>query len=226
MQPIKDIRIYRSTIENIPGNSLPEGFYNLELCAVARRIVMKLQENGFSMGDFHHLYINLTTCREEGTFSLSQRGRDPYFPWYRYYDVGVSQAFYDSLETRECIEKVIGLVEQVLLSFATPEFDEDEIRHCIAEAVEQGEKMTMVYKEKQASKNKAVIYLRYLDNGKYFPLLKVFDLDGSIMFERDLPETNDLYDYGEIRLSSKKVTIKPRKNSYTKNQEAMSFDLL
>ena len=86
--------------------------------------------------------------------------------------------------------------------------------------------MTMVYKEKQASKNKAVIYLRYLDNGKYSPLLKVFDLDGSIMFERDLPETNDLYDYGEIRLSSKKVTIKPRKNSYTKNQEAMSFDLL
>ena len=59
MQPIKDIRIYRSTIENIPGNSLPEGFYNQELCAVARRIVMKLQENGFSMGDFHHLYINM-----------------------------------------------------------------------------------------------------------------------------------------------------------------------
>ena len=86
--------------------------------------------------------------------------------------------------------------------------------------------MTMIYKEKKTSKNRAVIYLRYLDNGKHFPLLRVFDLNGNIIFERDLPETNDLYSYGEIQLSSKKVTIKPRKNSYTKNQEAMSFDLL
>ena len=226
MQAIKDIRIYRSTIENIPGNSLPGSFSNLKLCAIARRIVMKLQENGFSMGDFHHLYINLTTCREEGTFSLSQRGRDPYYPWYRYYDVGVSKAFYDRLETEESIDKVIGLVTKVLLSFSTPDFDEDKIRSCISEAVEQGENMTMIYKEKKTSKNRAVIYLRYLANGKHFPLLRVFDLNGDIIFERDLPETNDLYSYGEIQLSSKKVTIKPRKNTYTENQAPMSFDLL
>ena len=225
MQTIKDIRIYRSSIENIPGNSLPEGFYNFELSCITRRIVMKLQETGFSMGEFHHLYINLTTCMEEGTFNLSPRGKDPYYPWYRYYDVGVSKEFYDSLETQECIDKVIGLVERVLLSFATPEFDEERIRSCVSTAVEQGEKMLVVCKEKKASKNKAVIYLRYLDNGKTFPLLRVFDLDDNLILERDLPETNDLYSYGEIQLSSKKVTIKPRKNSYTENLEPMSFDI-
>ena len=111
------------------------------------------------------------------------------------------------------------------MSFATPEFDEERIRSCVSTAVEQGEKMLVVYKEKKASKNKAVIFLRYLDNGKTFPLLRVFDLDDNLILERDLPETNDLYSYGEIQLSSKKVTIKPRKNSYTENLEPMSFDI-
>ena len=86
--------------------------------------------------------------------------------------------------------------------------------------------MTVVYKEKRASKNRAVIYLRYLDNGKTFPLLRVFDKSDNLIFEQDLPETDDLYSYGEIQLSSKKVTIKPRKNSYTENLEPMSFDLV
>ena len=226
MQAIRDIRIYRSAVENIPGNSLPECVYNRELSCITRRIVMKLQETGFSLGEFHHLYINLTTCKEEGTFGLSQRGKDPYFPWYRYFDVGVKQELFDSLETHECVNQVLGLVERVLISFATPELDEEKIHGCILMAVEQGEKMTVVYKEKKASKNIAVIYLRYLDNGKTFPLLRVFDLNDNLIFERDLPETDDLYSYGEIQLSSKKVTIKPRKNSYTEKLEPMSFDLI
>ena len=61
MKVIKDIRIYRSKIENIPGNPLPDSFNNFELCCVTSRIVMKLRENGFELGDYDHLYINLTT---------------------------------------------------------------------------------------------------------------------------------------------------------------------
>lgn len=152
MQPIRDIRIYRSTVENIPGNSTPEGFYHHKLCCIARRIAMKLEEQGFTMGEFHHLYINLTTCKEAGTFCLSKRGKDRYFPWYRYYDVGVSKKLYDSLETEECIDQVIYLVRQVLLSFATPDFDEEKIRKCIDEAVEQGDKMTSSIRRRRLRK--------------------------------------------------------------------------
>ena len=64
MTVISDIRIYRCTVENVTG-VWPEGFASKELCAAARRICMKLRENNFSMGDFSHLYINLSTCLAE-----------------------------------------------------------------------------------------------------------------------------------------------------------------
>lgn len=69
MTVIADIRIYRCTVKNVTGVT-PEGFASKELCAVARRICMKLRENKFSMGDFDHLYINLSTCLPVGEVNL------------------------------------------------------------------------------------------------------------------------------------------------------------
>ena len=226
MKVIKDIRFYRSRIENVPGNSFPESFYNLELCRIAERVAWKLRESGFVLGDYHHLYINLTTCKVEGKIRPSARGKDPYFPWYRYYDVEVSQELFDSLETHGCIEQVVGLLEQVLNVFATNDFNMTRIHDCINEAVTKGEKMTVVFKEKTSSKNKAIVYLRVLDNGRYFPLLRVYDVNDNVILERDLPETNCLDPYGEIQLSSRKVTIKPRKNCLAVDLEPMTFELV
>jgi len=86
-------------------------------------------------------------------------------------------------------------------------------------------KMIMKYKEKIASTNKVIIYLRYLDSGKYFPLIRVVDLEDNLILEKDLPETRSLDVIGTIQLSAKKVTIKPRKNAFFELYEAMSFDL-
>ena len=226
MAIIQDIRIYRCAVENVTGVN-PEGFYNPELCAVARRICMKLREKEFSMGAFHHLYVNLTTCLEEGIVEPAKREPDRYFPWYRYYDVGISQALYDSLEGRDCIRPVASLLEKVLKSqFNTPEFGEDMISECVSEAISQGENMLMKYKEKITSKNRAVIYLRYLDNGRYFPLLRVFDVNDNIILEKDLPESQTLDNYGQISLNAKTVTIKPRKNIRSEFYEQIVFELM
>ena len=224
MPVIKDIRLYRSSIENISGNSLPSSFYNQSVNCILRRIVMKLEENGFSLGDFHHLYINFTTSKVDGTISLAKREIDKYYPWYRYYDVEISEEIYNQLESETENNPIISIVEKVLNKFATPEFDSEMIHSCISEALEQGEKMTMIFKEKTGKSNKVVVYLRYLNNGHYFPLLRVFDLENTIILEKDLPETQSLDSYGEIQISSKKVTIKPRKNCFSADLEPIAIE--
>ena len=113
MTVISDIRIYRCTVENVTGVT-PEGFASKELNAVATRICMKLRENRFSMGDFDHLYINLSTRLPLGEVRPANKEPDRYHPWYRYYDVGISRSLYDSLETPDCIPIVSGLIEMVL----------------------------------------------------------------------------------------------------------------
>ncbi len=223
---IKDIRLYKSCIDNIDGNAFPQSFMNMELNCVIRRIVMKLRENDFSMGDFDHLYLNFTTNYVENKISPAKRKIDKYHPWYRYYDIEISQDLFDILETKQCIREVIKEVEQVLCHFFnTKDFDSEQIQSCISEAIENGEKMTMKFKEKTTSKNKAIIYLRYLDTGRFFPLLRVLDLEDNVLLEADLPETYGLDAYGTIQLSSKKVTIKPRKNAFSGSNEPMNFEL-
>ncbi|MBQ4364494.1 MAG: hypothetical protein II782_10900, partial [Oscillospiraceae bacterium] len=70
---IKDIRIYRSDAENTDGNPLPVSFADKGTNVIIRRIVMKLRETGFTMGDFDHLYINFTTCPVENGMAYAKR---------------------------------------------------------------------------------------------------------------------------------------------------------
>ena len=48
---ISDIRVFKSCIPNIDGNALPSDINNKKLNIVLHRIVMKLRENGFSLGE-------------------------------------------------------------------------------------------------------------------------------------------------------------------------------
>ena len=226
MAIIKDIRIFKSYIENVDGNSLPTGFSDKEINIAVHRIVMKLREKNFSLGDFDHLYINFTTCFVENEIALSKRSKDRYFPRFRYYDVMINQDLFDILGTPQSAQAIFELLEKVLQDcFSTEQFTKEAIHLCVLEAITQGENMLIKFKEKRTSNNNAVIYLRYLNNGHYFPLLRVLDMEDNLLLEEDLPETNDLDAFGDILLSRKKITIKPRKNIFAKELEPISFEL-
>lgn len=227
MKIISDIRVYKSNIENVDGNSTPNSFGNKKLNVILHRIVMKLREAKFSLGEFDHLYLNFTVCLDEGSMQLAKRTIDCYHSWYRWYDVGVSQKLFDSLNEEECIEIVITLLERVLVQFFAEGMNSEQIiKDSISVAVSQGEEMLTYFKEKNAAKNKAVIYLRFLDSGKYYPLLCVYDLEGHEILRKDLPATIDLAPIGEIQLSSKRVTVKPRKSVFTSGLTPITFEMI
>ena len=85
--------------------------------------------------------------------------------------------------------------------------------------------MLMCFKKKKIAKGTANVYLRLLDNGNYLPILCVTDSSENEVFRIDLPETIDLNIIGEIQLSSKKVTIKPRRNVFAKELQPISFEI-
>ena len=224
MKTIKDIRLYKSEQRSDLCGFVTHSFASRELNAVLHRIVMKLRESGFSLGEFDHLYVNFTTCDIPQRILLSEEV-DRYHPWYRYCSVAVSEEVFRALGTAASYSGIISLVEEILvICFATEAFDAQKIRSCIDQAVAQGEHMLMAFKSKSTAKRKATVYLRFLDNCQYHPLLRVYDTEDNLLLERDLPKMTMLDDLGEIQLSAKKVTIKPRRNAYTAGRKPIVIE--
>lgn len=226
MRVLRDIRLFTSQVPNKDGEPLPTAIGNKLLNVQVHRIVMKLRESGFSCGDFDHLYLNFTTCPVEGGMAPSRRSVDKSHSWYRYYDVEVTQQVWEQADSVQAEEQLLVLAEKVLTQFfSRPEFDAEKIHRCVKEAISQKETMLMKFKEKRSAKGSAVIYLRYLDSGRYRPLLRVTGTSGDLRLEEDLPDMITLDALGEIVLTTKQVAIKPRKNAYTGTLNTISFML-
>ena len=212
MKVISDIRLYKSSeIDNRSG--LSNKALNLSL----HRVVMKLREYGFSLGEYDHIYMNFTTMKPADSIELIDKA-DPYHPWYRYCDIGVSKNEYENLENTNFVFEKLKIA---LLNL----FDMQNIIEQAFEEAKKGAEMLMRFKKKKIAKGTANVYLRLLDNGNYLPILCVTDSSENEVFRIDLPETNDLNIIGEIQLSSKKVTVKPRKNVFAKELQPISFEI-
>lgn len=221
---IADIRLFRSEGRTESGHFDMVSFGDKKLNAIVKRIVMKLREHGFSMGDFDHLYINFTLCELSAPMELSQEV-DRYHPWFRHCHVRLAREVYECLGTVDGHGHIISIIGDVLTAlFARTDFDEARIRDCIREAVTGGEGMLMPFKEKTTAKRRAVIYLRFLDSCRYAPLLRVYDGDGNLLLERDLPQMVTLDALGELQVGLKKVTVKPRKNALTGGKKPLVFE--
>lgn len=212
MKVISDIRLYKSS-EKYTYSEISNKSLNLS----ARRVVMKLREYGFSLGEYDHIYMNFTTMKPADSIELIDKA-DPYHPWYRYCDIGVSKNEYENLENTNFVFEKLKIA---LLNL----FDMQNIIEQAFEEAKKGAEMLMRFKKKKIAKGTANVYLRLLDNGNYLPILCVTDSSENEVFRIDLPETNDLNIIGEIQLSSKKVTVKPRKNVFAKELQPISFEI-
>ena len=221
---IKDIRLYKSGLRNEFGDPVSTSFADKKLNAITQRVVMKLRENEFSLGEFDHLYINFIPSDMVENMRLSD-DVDRYHPWYRNCFVPVGMNLYNNLRSADSYNDIIHWISTVLVTyFSTDDFSESHILACVQQAVEQGENMLMKFKEKTSSKRKAVIFLRFLDSCKFYPLLRVYDAEDNLLFEKDLPEAVMLDYLGDIQVGAKRVTIKPRKNTFTKQIDPLVFE--
>jgi len=221
---ISDIRLFKSESQNEFGGYITDSFGDKKLNAVIKRVVMKLRENEFYLGEFDHLCVNFTTCDVDGNMNLSDK-MDRYHPWYRYCDVHIDNDLFKKLGSPETWNDIIHWISTILVTYYISEdFDETRIFSCVQQAVEQGEDMLMKFKEKITTKRKAVIFLRFLDSCKFYPLLRVYDAEDNLLFEKDLPEAVMLDYLGDIQVSAKRVTIKPRKNAFTKQSNPLVFE--
>ncbi|MBQ9745938.1 MAG: hypothetical protein IJW21_03870 [Clostridia bacterium] len=216
---IADIRLFHSTSENSDGNAIPDGYGDKKLNVILHRVVMKLREQGFTLGEFDHLYINFTPCVPKGEIRPAARSVSREFSYFRYYDIGVSEEFAEKQDHGE----IFALIKRALL-LHFPQNAPEITENAFSAAVGEGENMLMRFKEKKAAKNTAVVFLRFLDDGRYLPLLCVYDAEGNEILRRDLPASPELLQIGEITLSSKKVTVKPRKSVFAKNLAPITFE--
>ena len=216
MKKISDIRLYKSSSKNEFGSFITESFGSKKLNALIKRIVMKLRENNFSFGEFDHLHINFTTCDITSEIELSD-SIDNYHPWYRYCNIKVDVDLYNNIDSDSNSSLIIDWVERALYLFESDDFNINRINDCITESLEQKENMLMKYKEKETNNKRAIVYLRFLDTCKFFPLLRLFDNKGTIILEKDLPKSITLDYIGEILVKKENIVIKPKRNAFTKN---------
>jgi hypothetical protein len=221
---IRDIRLLKGGMKNGFGEDVTTSFAHKKLNAITQRIVMKLREKEFSFGEYDHLYIHFIPSSVAQNMHLSDKV-DRYHPWLRNCYVPIDAELYDNLCKPESYAAITDCISTVLVTcFATEDFDEARIHLCVQQAVEQGERMLMKYKEKCSAKRKAVVFLRYLDTCKFYPLLQVYDAEDHLLLEKDLPESVALDYLGDIQVSAKRVTIKPRKNAFTKQTNPLVFE--
>ncbi len=219
MKPINDIRLFTSSVPNADSQPLPGEADSKHAAILLRRIAMKLREANFSLGSFDHLYINLTPCIPEGAVQPSARSVHRETAWLRYADYGVTET---QLADPAAIEALAPLAaERCLLHFAPD--SAPLVRSAIRDALHQGARMRMRFREKHAAGLVAVIYLQLLDNGLYHPLVCVTDEAGNSLLSEALPPCLTLDALGEIRLTKQTVTILPRRNAFTAGMEPVFF---
>ncbi len=232
---IRDIRFFAETsAENTDVRRDCVSCCPRTALAPTQRLIYALREKKFALpriGKFDKVYINFTTRMPEGHSKFISelpvyRGENDCF---RYVDVGVSRATYDSLS-----EKSGGWYLQTAVNIITAHFchTEDErtaVYKLLADITAQGSDFETPYRIKETSALVARVSVAVADDLTVIPLVSVTDREGSVLLEKRLAhmEAMDFINqFGTLLVNSKRLIIRPRRNEYTKGMREITIPIV
>ena len=194
--------------------------------AATERLLCALRERNFSLPDigrFSYLYINFTTRLPEGhsKFIPELPICSGEFDWFRYVDVGVSQATYDSLGQKSGEWYLQSAVNVITAHFCHTEDERNAVYRMLTDIIAQGSDFRVLYKKKETASMTACVYAGISDEFRYIPTVIVTDKEGNVLLEKSMEpqfhRENFANQYGSLLLNKKRVLIRPRKNELSKD---------
>ena len=208
MKKISDIRLFKSTRENKPG-TFPAGFNCPMLIDYATRLAVRLRHLGFKLDGFDMIYVDFNSSLPEGTLEKADRPPDKLFPGYRFYEVAVPEHLHAKLDSEKMLYPVLNYLRLLLKKcFLYGTNTEEMITRAIYDTAKFGEDMYLDYKTKENGEYSVKISYHYTNDGRTLPVAEITRLADGKKIKRDLPETDDIEQVGEIRINKKSVVIK------------------
>ena len=222
MNLIRDIRIFEDAEENIDGKSWPSYIgkiyeYRSLICdAIIDRLLLWLRINNYSLGTFHHLYLNLTPLLGHGKVMLAKRSISKEENWLRFVDAGCDISLFNSWDITEKSSFIVQAAKNAL-NMITPEC-KNVIDKCFLEVLGGGENLPILYKEKRDERHTVKIFARITDHRDFIPIIRIYDNKDTLIEEYTLKgcERNKfIMQYSSITFGAKTFKITPRKNVYS-----------
>ena len=227
MDLIRDIRLFEKLEPDVSGTSLPSymrglyGFDDMDMQDIIQRLLFSLRHEGFTLGSFDHLYMNYTPSLPHGEVRLNQRGRDPYFPWYRFTDAGCDIDIFRAMSMEEQRRFLSETIRKAVRLHA----DEANIAifdRCYERVMELGADLEIPYKEKTGEHLRITVSTTIDDETQYHPIVRIFDKEDKLLLEEQLKSCGResfLAQFGTITLGKRTVRIEPRKSDFLRGQK-------
>lgn len=228
MNLIKDIRLFESGgADGSPAASATYmrglyGFDGMDMQDILQRLLFLLRHEGFSLGEFDHLYMNYTTSLPHGQVQRNPRERDPYFPWFRFVDCGCDVETFGAM----CMDQQRQFLSEAIRKAVHLHADEENAAifdRCYEAVMEKGADLEIPYKEKVGEHLRLTISATISDEVDFLPIVRIFDLNGSLLLEKQLRS----YGRDEFILQFRGITLgkKTVRIQTSKSTDARYYDI-
>ena len=188
---------------------------------ILQRLLFLLRHEGFTFGDFDHLYMNYTPSLPHGEVRRSPQPVDRYHPWLRYTDAGCAIDIFTSMTVSEQRQFLAQTIQKAFHLHADEEnrfiFD-----RCYERVMALGPALVIPYKEKSGEHLRIAISTTIDDDARFHPIVRIYDKADTLLLEEHLKSCGReafLAQFGTITLGKRTVRIDPRKSDFLRGQK-------